>query len=76
MKQEYEHSFLYFLLSYIVNMTYNDKYIFLSVIFEIKIYCVSNPTFLIHQFQFWKNVPLKTVLINELYFMSGHTAIG
>ena len=59
MKQQYEHTFLYFILIYIVKMTYNDEFIFLSFVVEIKISCVSNTTFLIHQFQFLTNVPFK-----------------
>ena len=36
MKQQYEHKFMYFLLVYIVNLTYNDGYIFLFFIVEIR----------------------------------------
>ena len=36
MKQQYEHTFLYFLLIYIVNLTYNNEYVFFSFIVEIK----------------------------------------
>ena len=61
MKQQYEHTFLYFLLICIVDLTYNDKYIFLSLIVEIKISHVFNTTFLIHQFQFLTNVPFKNI---------------
>ena len=57
MKQQYEHAFLYFFLIYIVNLTYNDGYIFLSFVVEIKTSCVSDTTFLIHQFQFLTNLP-------------------
>ena len=51
MKQQYEHKFLYFILIYIVNLTYNDEKIFLSFIVEIKTSRVSNTTCLIHQIQ-------------------------
>ena len=44
MKQKYEHTFLYFILIYIMKLTYNDEYILLSFIVEIKIYSVSNTT--------------------------------
>ena len=57
MKQQYEHTFLYFLLIYIMKLTYNDKYIFLYFIVEMKISRVSNITFMTHQFQFLINVP-------------------
>ena len=66
MRQQYEDAFLYFLLVSIVNLTYNDKYIYIYFFLEIKISRVSNTIFLIHQFQFWTNVPLKTILINEI----------
>ena len=52
---------LYFLLIYIVKLIYNNKYIFFSFIFEIKISYVSNKIFLIHHFQFLTNVPLKNL---------------
>ena len=48
MKQQCEHTFLYFLLVYIVKLAYNNEYILLSFFVEIKIPCVSNTTFLIH----------------------------
>ena len=57
MKQKYEHIFLYFILIYILKLTLNNEYVFLSFIFEIKISRVSNTTFLIHRFQFLTNVP-------------------
>ena len=76
MKQQYEHTFLYFILIYIVNLTYNDTYKFLSLIVEVEISHVSTTTFLIHQFQFLTNVPLKIILINEIYCRSGYTAMG
>ena len=44
-------------LVYTVKLTYNDEYIFLSFVVEIKITYVSNTTFLIHQYQFLENVP-------------------
>ena len=50
MKQKYEHTFLYFILIYIVKMAYNNKFILLSFIVEIKVSRVSNTKFLIHQF--------------------------
>ena len=56
MKQQYEHTFIYFLLIYIMKLTYNDKYILLSFIVEIKISRISNKTFLINLFQFLTNV--------------------
>ena len=56
MKQQYEHTFLYFLLIYIMKLTYNDEYILLSFIVEIK-YLVFPTQLLIHQFQFWTNLP-------------------
>ena len=59
MKQQYEHTFIYFLLVYIVKLTYKDEYNLFSFIVEIKIYCVSNTTFLIHHFQFLTNAPFK-----------------
>ena len=61
MKQKYEHTFMYFILIYIANLTYNDKLIFLSFIVEKKKSFVSNTTFLIHQFQFLTNVPKKNL---------------
>ena len=61
MKQQYEHIFMYFLLIYIVKLTYSNKYIFIYFIAEIKISRVSNTTFLIHQFQFLTNVPFKNL---------------
>ena len=36
MKQQYEHTFLYFILIYIVKITYNNEFIILSFIVEIK----------------------------------------
>ena len=57
MNQQYEHTFLYFLLIYIVKLTHNNEYMFLSFVVEIKISRVSNTTLLIHQFQFLTNVP-------------------
>ena len=50
MKQQYEHVFLYFILIYIVKMTYNDTFIILYFVFEIKISRVSNTTFLMRPF--------------------------
>ena len=57
MKQQYKHTFIYLILIDIVNLTFNDEYIFPSFIVEIKISLVSNTTVLIHQFQFLTNVP-------------------
>ena len=57
MKQQYEHTYLYFLLIYIVKLTHNNEYIILSLIFDMEISRVSNITFLIHQFQFLTNIP-------------------
>ena len=51
MTQQYEHTFLYFLLIYIVNITYNDEYILLYFVVEIRISRVSNTNFLVYQFQ-------------------------
>ena len=62
MKQNYEHTYLYFLLIYIVNMTHNGKYIFLSFIVEMEISRVSNTTFLIQQLQFFDKFTLKNNL--------------
>ena len=59
MKKKYEHTFLYFLLTYIVKLIYNDKYIFLSFIVEIEISRVSNTNYPIHQFQILTYVPFK-----------------
>ena len=61
MKQQYEHIFMYFFLIYIVKLTQNDEYVFLSFMFEIKLSRVSNTTFLIRRFQFLTNVPLKSL---------------
>ena len=61
MKQQYEHTYLYFPLIYIVKLTHNDNYIFLSLIVEIEISRVSNTNFLIHIFQFLKNILLKNL---------------
>ena len=52
MKQQYEHKYPYFLLIYIVKLTHNDEYVFLSLIVEMEISRVSNTTFLIYQLQF------------------------
>ena len=76
MKQQYEHTYLYVLLIYIVKLKHNNEYIFLSLIFEMEISCVSNTTFLIHKFQFLTNIPRKKIIINEISFILGHTAIG
>ena len=57
MNQQYEHTYLYLLLIYIVKLTHNDEYILLYLIFEMELSCVPNTNFLIHQFQFLKNVP-------------------
>ena len=43
-----------FFLIYIVKLTLNNEYVFLSFIFEIKVSCASNTTFLIRWFQFFK----------------------
>ena len=59
MKQQYEHTFLYFLLVYIVKLIYNDKQILLSFIVEIEISRVSNTNVPIHQFQILTYVPFK-----------------
>ena len=40
MTQQYEHTFLYFLLIYIVKLTYNDKYLFLYFVVENKNSCL------------------------------------
>ena len=76
MKQRYDHSFLYILLVYIVNLTNNYEYILLYFIVERKkISRVYNTTFLTHQFQYLDNLTFKKILINIIYFKSGHTAI-
>ena len=61
MKQLYEQIYIYFLLVYIVKLTHNDEYTFLSLILEMEIFHVSNKTFLIHQFQIMTNVPFKNI---------------
>ena len=57
MKQQYEHTYLYFLLLYIVKLTHNDGYILLSLMIEMEISRDSNTTFLINKFQLLTNVP-------------------
>ena len=59
MKQKCEHTYLYFLLIYIVNLTHNDEYIYLYFIAEMEISRVFNTTFLIHQFIFFDKYTLK-----------------
>ena len=54
MNQQYEYKLLYFLLIYIVKLTYNDEYIFLSFIIEIKISRVSNTTLWYINSNFWQ----------------------
>ena len=76
MKQQYEHIFLCCPLIYIVKLTYNYEYIFLSFVSGMIISRVSNTTFLIYQFQFLTNVLYKTILINEITFSCGDTVIG
>ena len=71
MKQKYEHTYLYFLLTYIVKLIHNNKYNLLSLIVKMEISRVLDTTFMIHLFQFFTNVPFKKILINEIYFRSG-----
>ena len=75
MKQQHDHKCMYFILTCIVNMTLNKKNVFLYFFIEIKTSRVSNTTCLIHQIQQFTNIPLKMIIINEIYFRYGYIAM-
>ena len=56
MKQKCEHVSMYFLIIYILKLTYNDKYILLYLVIKIKTSRVSNTTCLIRQIQLLTNI--------------------
>ena len=62
MKQQYYHTFMYFRLIYIVMLTWNDEYIFLSFVSEIKIPVFPTKT-IYASIPFFTNVPLKNLNI-------------
>ena len=57
MKQQNEYTFMYFLLIYIVNVTYNEKSIFLSLIYLV----FPTQRFWYINYNFWLMYPKKNI---------------